>query len=144
MAVGVMGAEAQEWRKGAYPYAREHHRTCQAKAMRLWRYERAVTADHKLTKGELVLVAALKRDLDKTCGRYRLHRVRQLRHGEWNKAGYPYARKHHRVCQEKAIRLWRFERSATADHKLTKGEVILVAALKRDLDRTCGRYRYRR
>ena len=135
---------AAEWRKGAFPYAKQHHRVCQAKAIRLWRFERRAVSDHKLTKGELALVIALKRDLDKTCGRYRLGRVTALKPGGWNKSAYPYARKHHQTCQRKAIRLWRFERSVAADHKLTKVELALVVALKRDLDRTCGRYRYRR
>lgn len=143
LVIGFSGAKAEDWREGAYPYAKQHHRVCQEKAMRLWRFEHAVTADHKLTTGELVVVAALKRDLDNTCSGYRLRRVRELRHGAWRKGDHPYAEQHHRECQDKAICLWRFERSVTADHTLSKGELILVAALKRELDNTCGRYRYR-
>lgn len=82
-ASGLGGAKAEDWRDGAYPYARQHHHVCQEKAVRLWKFEHAVTRDHKLTKDELVLVALLKADLDKTCGGYRLRRVRELQHGGW-------------------------------------------------------------
>jgi hypothetical protein len=56
---------------------------------------------------------------------------------------YPYAERHHRVCQEKAWRLHSFERRATADGHLSRREREEIAYLRRDLDRTCGRYRWR-
>ncbi len=61
----------------------------------------------------------------------------------WSASGFPYAERHHRVCQEKAWRLHGYERRATADGRLTFKEREEIRFLKRDLDRTCGRFRWR-
>ena len=61
----------------------------------------------------------------------------------WVREQYPYARRHHNVCQDKAQRLSAFERRAVADRQLTFQERRTIRALRRDLDRTCGRYRWR-
>lgn len=56
---------------------------------------------------------------------------------------YPYARHHHDVCQRKAWRLHQYERHAAADGRLSRHERAEIGELRRDLDRTCGRYRWR-
>ncbi len=61
----------------------------------------------------------------------------------WAKGSHPYAQRHHSVCQDKAIRLHRYENRAASDGVLTRVERQNIVALKRDLDRTCGRYRWR-
>ncbi len=61
----------------------------------------------------------------------------------WNQGNHPYARRHHSVCQDKAIRLHQFERRAASDGRISPNERQTIFALKRDLDRTCGRYRHR-
>lgn len=61
----------------------------------------------------------------------------------WRKDHHPYAREHHSVCQEKAHRLHRFERRAASDGHISRSERAIMRDLERDLDRTCGRYRYR-
>ena len=67
----------------------------------------------------------------------------QYAHKPWSKEGHPYAQRHHSVCQDKAIRLHRYENRASSDGVLTRSERQNIVALKRDLDRTCGRYRWR-
>ena len=61
----------------------------------------------------------------------------------WSKGSHPYAQRHHTVCQQKAVQLHRYEHRAASDGVLTRGERQNIVALKRDLDRTCGRYRWR-
>ena len=56
---------------------------------------------------------------------------------------HPYAARHHGVCQQKAVRLHDYERRAARDGRIDRRERITIAALQRDLDRTCGRYRHR-
>lgn len=73
LAIGATTASAQApmWRKDLYPYPERHHRMCQDKAHRLWDYERRASADGRLSWSERRTIAALRRDLDSTCGRYR-------------------------------------------------------------------------
>ena len=61
----------------------------------------------------------------------------------WAKGSHPYAQRNHSVCQDKAIRLHKYEHRAASDGVLTRAERQTIVALKRDLDRTCGRYRWR-
>lgn len=61
----------------------------------------------------------------------------------WRKDHHPYAERHHSVCQEKAHRLHAFERRASADGHLSRGERAIMRDLERDLDATCGRFRWR-
>lgn len=56
---------------------------------------------------------------------------------------YPYARRYHDTCQRKAWRLRWFERRASADGYLTSRERAEILALRRDLRRTCGNWRWR-
>jgi hypothetical protein len=65
------------------------------------------------------------------------------RHEHWRRDFHPYAERHHSICQDKARRLYAFERRATYDGRLSFWERRELAALQRDLDRTCGRYRWR-
>ena len=61
----------------------------------------------------------------------------------WEKGRHPYARERHSVCIDKARRLNHFERRAAADGRLSRSERHMMAALQRDLDRSCGRFRWR-
>ncbi len=61
----------------------------------------------------------------------------------WEKEKFPYAQRHHSVCQEKARRLFDYERRASADGRLSRSERATMDVLRRDLDRTCGRFRWR-
>lgn len=61
----------------------------------------------------------------------------------WDRGRHPYARHHHGVCQDKAHRLHAFERRASSDGRLSHRERDIMRALERDLDSTCGRYRWR-
>lgn len=61
----------------------------------------------------------------------------------WHRDHHPYAREHHHMCQDKADRLHRFERRAARDGRISRDERILMRDLERDLDRSCGRYRWR-
>jgi len=60
----------------------------------------------------------------------------------WNKGHHPYAEKHHSVCQGKAHRLHGFEMRAKSDGHMDRREREIMRTLVRDLDRTCGRYRW--
>lgn len=60
----------------------------------------------------------------------------------WEKGRFPYARERHNVCVDKARRLHDFERRASADGRLSRSERSTMAVLQRDLDRTCGRFRW--
>ena len=61
----------------------------------------------------------------------------------WRQGHHPYARQHHADCHRKAWRLHRFESYARSDGRLSKDERRLIEGLRYDLDRTCGRYRWR-
>jgi hypothetical protein len=61
----------------------------------------------------------------------------------YNKSEHRYSQRHHGVCQEKAHRLHSFERHAADDGYLSGRERRTIAALKSDLDRTCGGHRWR-
>ena len=61
----------------------------------------------------------------------------------WVRGQYPYAQRYHNVCQDKAQRLHAYERRAAADRFLTFQERRTIRTLQRDLDRTCGRFRWR-
>ncbi len=62
----------------------------------------------------------------------------------WSRGAHPYARQHHGECQEKAFRLHRFERRAAEDGRISRSERAAIRDLQRDLDRTCGRFRWNR
>lgn len=62
---------------------------------------------------------------------------------EWRPGYHPYSRTHHSVCMDKSERLHRFERRAAADGRLSWRERRDIVSLKRDLDRTCGGWRWR-
>ena len=61
----------------------------------------------------------------------------------WARAEHPYAERHHASCQEKAFRLHNYERRAARDGHIDRRERMTIEALRHDLDRTCGRFRYR-
>ncbi len=63
--------------------------------------------------------------------------------GVWNPGAYPYARDRHDVCQRKAWRLREFDRHAAADGRISRSERREHDELRADLDRSCGRYRWR-
>jgi hypothetical protein len=54
----------------------------------------------------------------------------------------PYASRYHDVCHRKAWRLRWFERRAGADGYFSPGERAELAALRRDVARTCGGWRW--
>lgn len=64
-------------------------------------------------------------------------------HPSWERGRYPYAREHHGICIDKARRLHGFERRAAADGRLSHRERQIIFELRRDLDLTCGRFRWR-
>ena len=57
---------------------------------------------------------------------------------------HPYAPRYHGVCQEKAMRLHNYELRSARDGRIDRHERDVIRALERDLDRTCGRYRFHR
>ena len=57
---------------GAWRHARSHD-WCLDKARRLHDYERRAAGDGHLSRGERVTIAALRADLDRSCGRGRWH-----------------------------------------------------------------------
>lgn len=61
----------------------------------------------------------------------------------WSSGAHPYAQRHHHACQEKAHRLFSYERRAASDGRISHSEREVIRALKHDLDRTCGGYRHR-
>ncbi len=61
----------------------------------------------------------------------------------WARDSHPYAHRHHRVCQDKAHRLHDFERRSARDGFISHRERRIMRELQYDLDRTCGRYRWR-
>ena len=60
----------------------------------------------------------------------------------WRRDAFPYEQRHHSLCQEKAWRLRWYERRAGADGRFSWSERRELAALRRDLDRTCNRFRW--
>ena len=62
---------APVWAPGAYPYARPYHGVCHRKAWRLREYERFAASDYRISPREQREIAALRYDLDSTCGRWR-------------------------------------------------------------------------
>lgn len=61
----------------------------------------------------------------------------------WRQDFHPYARRHHDVCHRKAWRLREYERFAASDGRIGRREQREIVALRYDLDRTCGRWRWR-
>ncbi len=61
----------------------------------------------------------------------------------WRRDIHPYDRRHHDSCQRKAHRLNWFERRASSDGRLSWWERRELASLQRDLNRTCGGFRWR-
>ncbi len=61
----------------------------------------------------------------------------------WERGRYPYAERHHYVCQEKAERLHRFEHRAASDGIITERERHIIHELRENLRETCGGYRWR-
>ncbi len=61
----------------------------------------------------------------------------------WNRGAFPYEARYHDSCQRKAWRLNWFERRAGSDGVFTWSERRELASLRRDLDRTCGGWRWR-
>ncbi|MFM9940168.1 MAG: hypothetical protein ACKVP7_11820 [Hyphomicrobiaceae bacterium] len=61
----------------------------------------------------------------------------------WNKGTHPYAQRHHGVCHNKSWRLHQYERYAASDGRVSGRERREIEALRRDLDRSCGRHRWR-
>ncbi len=61
----------------------------------------------------------------------------------WSQAEHPYAQRHHATCQDKAFRLNQYERRSARDGHIDRRERMTIEALRRDLDRTCGRFRHR-
>lgn len=61
----------------------------------------------------------------------------------WRRDAYPYEARYHAACQQKAHRLNWFERRAVADGRVSWSERREIAALKRDLDRSCRGWRWR-
>ena len=47
------------------------------------------------------------------------------------------------MCQEKAHRLYEFERRSGADGRLSGAERETIKVLQSDLDKSCGGYRFR-
>lgn len=63
--------------------------------------------------------------------------------GMWRRDEHPYAERHHSFCQVKARRLHDYERRAASDGRISPREHRTIEALRRDLDHTCGRFRWR-
>jgi hypothetical protein len=62
----------------------------------------------------------------------------------WTRNEHPYQARHHRECQEKSHRLHSYERHAADDGYISPRERRVIRDLQRDLDRTCGGFRWRR
>lgn len=61
----------------------------------------------------------------------------------WRPGFHPYEARYHDTCQRKAWRLRWFERRAADDGYLSWSERQELSALRRDLRRTCGDWRWR-
>jgi hypothetical protein len=62
----------------------------------------------------------------------------------WARNEHPYQARHHRECQEKSHRLHSYERHAADDGYISPRERRVIRDLQRDLDQTCGGFRWRR
>lgn len=62
---------------------------------------------------------------------------------EWRRDRYPYEMRHHQMCQYKARQLFDYERRAARDGRIDRRERDTIRDLRRDLDRDCGRFRWR-
>jgi hypothetical protein len=62
----------------------------------------------------------------------------------WTRNEHPYQARHHRECQEKSHRLHSYERHAADDGYISPRERRIIRELQRDLDQTCGGFRWRR
>jgi hypothetical protein len=65
------------------------------------------------------------------------------RDGDWSKDKFPYAKQHHKACQERALRLYGLEKRAKGGGKLSWSERARVKYLELRLNRTCGGYRWK-
>jgi hypothetical protein len=67
----------------------------------------------------------------------------QFARSPWRQGEHPYAERRHKACQDKAWRLREFDRRAAADGRVSPRERRIHDALRADLDRTCGGFRWR-
>jgi hypothetical protein len=56
---------------------------------------------------------------------------------------FPYEARRHGECQRKAFRLNEYERYAASDGRVSWRERREIESLRRDLDASCGRFRFR-
>ncbi len=61
----------------------------------------------------------------------------------WAQGDHPYQARHHRECQEKSHRLHSYQRHAADDGYISGRERRIIRELQRDLDNTCGGFRWR-
>ncbi len=61
----------------------------------------------------------------------------------WERNAFPYESRYHSNCQRKAWRLSQFERAAASDGRIGPRERREIITLQADLDRSCGRFRWR-
>ncbi len=61
----------------------------------------------------------------------------------WSKGAYPYEVRRHDNCQRKAWRLREYERYASSDGRISGRERRELEALRYELDRSCGKFRWR-
>lgn len=61
----------------------------------------------------------------------------------WAPGLFPYQARYHDVCMRKAWRLREYERFAAADGRLSWRERRELNSLRYDLDRTCGKFRWK-
>ena len=61
----------------------------------------------------------------------------------WSRGRYPYEERHHAECQHKAQNLHDFQRRAARDGRIDHNEREIIRSLERDLNRTCGGFRWR-
>ena len=61
----------------------------------------------------------------------------------YERNAFPYEARRHDDCQRKAWRVNQFERYAASDGRLSWSERRELDLLRRDLDRSCGRARWR-
>lgn len=69
--------------------------------------------------------------------------IADAKDSDWSKDKFPYAKRHHKVCQDKAHRFYAFERRAKSDGKLSLAERAKMKYLEISLNRTCGGYRWK-
>ena len=61
----------------------------------------------------------------------------------YSRGEHHYDQRHHAACHDKAFRLHHYERHLAKEHYVSPREHAILVRLKRDLDRTCGGYRWR-